>query len=279
MLFLPALILIIASISFSGLSFREVKSEAGILISCDTGEALWKKNTDKKMYPASLTKIMTAAVILKDKPDLSEQIVIPEEIFPELYRQDAATAGFMPEETASLEDLLYGMMLPSGAECAVALAVWHSGSEKDFSEKMNLLARELGMWDSNFTNSTGLYEDEQCSTAGDLARLFRYALTLPELRGIITSERYSVNPTNAHPAGFTVYHSLKRTDEIEFPDGRILGGKTGFTNEAGLCLASLAENNYGEEYFLITLNAPGNDSSAVSHIDDAKRIYQKYFKK
>lgn len=229
-----------------------LNSPHAILLRADSGEVLAEKDADSTIYPASMTKMMTA-----------------------LQAQNASLAGFQPGETATVRDLLYGAMLPSGAECCEALAREVSGSEEAFVARMNQKAAELGMTATHFCNPTGLHDPEHVSTVRDMARLTEAALQNETFRKLFTTERYTVPATNCHPQGFTMHSTLlSQLDGTELHSGRILGGKTGYTGEAGLCLASLAEVK-GREYILVTAGAGGNHSTAPYHIEDAVTVYRR----
>ena len=131
------------------------------------------------------------------------------------------------------------------------------------------------MTGTHFCNPTGLHDLEHVSTVRDMARLTEAALQNETFRKLFTTERYTVPATNCHPQGFTVHSTLlSQLDGTELHSGRILGGKTGYTGEAGLCLASLAEVK-GREYILVTAGAGGNHSTAPYHIEDAVTVYRR----
>lgn len=239
----------------------------------DTGEILSEYRGDEKVYPASLTKIMTALLTVEHVESLDAAVTVPEEIFPVLYAEDASMAGFLPGETVSARDLLYGILLPSGAECCKALAVYISGSEEAFVGLMNQRAEELGLSRTHFCNSSGLHDEEHYSTAEDLCALLAYALKDENFREAFTTRRYSTHPSNRHPDGITFYSTMfQAMEREEVTGGKILGGKTGYTQEAGLCLASLAEIG-GKEYLLVTAGAEGNHDTQPFHILDALSVY------
>ena len=134
-----------------------LNSPHAILLQADSGEVLAEKDADSTIYPASMTKMMTALLAIEANPDLDTPVTLPEEIFPSLQAQNASLAGFQAGETATVRDLLYGAMLPSGAECCEALAREVSGSEEAFAARMNQKAAELGMTGTHFCNPTGLH--------------------------------------------------------------------------------------------------------------------------
>lgn len=224
------------------------------------------------MYPASMTKIMTAIVAIENLKDLNQEITLTNEMVADLYAQDATQAGFQPGETVQAIDLLYGVMLPSGAECCIALADTIAGSETGFVELMNQKAEKLGLENTHFCNTTGLHADDHYSSAKDIADLLRYALKNRTFREIIESPYHSTPGTNVHPDGITFYSTMfKNLSDTEVIDGQIMGGKTGFTSEAGCCLASFAEID-DIEYILVTAGAY---QAGTPHIDDAVKLYNR----
>ena len=131
-----------------------INSPNAILMQARGGKILGEINGEAQIYPASMTKIMTVILGIENFDDLDEKITLTNEMFTGLYEQDATQAGFQPGEEVRVIDLLYGAMLPSGAECCIALADTISGSEADFAELMNKKARKLGMENTHFCDST-----------------------------------------------------------------------------------------------------------------------------
>lgn len=251
-----------------------VNSTHVVLMTAQGGKVIGEINGEERIYPASLTKIMTAIVAIEELDDLEQGITLDAEIFPDLYAQDATQAGFQPGETVRAIDLLYGVILPSGAECCIGLANAISGSEEAFVELMNQKAQKLGMDGTHFCDTTGLHDPEHYSTVHDIAVLLKYAIRNDTFREIIESARHSTGITNVHPDGITYYSTMfKNLNDSTVTGGKILGGKTGFTNEAGLCLASFAEIE-GKEYILVTAGAPGATGEAL-HVQDAVTIYNR----
>ncbi len=276
---LPLALASLMILSLLFVSFRtKIYSSQYLLIRSSDGMVIDAHNETKQTYPASLTKIMTALLAIEHTSDFSEVITVPEAVFDKVYKTGASVAGFESGELATLEELLYGIMLPSGAECCLAYAEYISGSETEFVSLMNRKANELGMDDTNFTNCTGLHSADHYSTAKDLAILLRYALGNETFRRVFTTENFYVTPSIVHPDGFNLHSTLsaaRKQLEKPMPNGlQILGGKTGFTSAAGLCLASLAEVN-GEEYILITLGAEGSPDSLPYHVMDAVTLYSR----
>ena len=224
---------------------------------------------DERIYPASMTKIMTALLTIENLPDLNETITVPEDIFEELTAQDASVAGFNPYEQPTVRDLLYGVLLPSGADACETLARAVGGSEEGFVAMMNQKAEERGLTNTHFENCTGLHNDNHYSTCRDIAVLMSECLKSDTFREIVTREVYTTEATASHPEGITLYDTmLHRFTSYEMSttleNGAVIeGGKTGFTDEAGQCLVSFAEYG-GEEYILVTAEAMTDSGSAVA---------------
>ncbi|MDR1961480.1 MAG: VanZ family protein [Gracilibacteraceae bacterium] len=239
----------------------------------DGSEIILDKGGNERIYPASMTKIMTAVVALEHIKNLDVKISLDEKLFATIRAADSSVAGFLPGEKVRALDLLYGLMLPSGAECAMGLAEYTAWSESAFVDLMNEKAGRLGMNDTHFTNAVGLHDQNHYSTAKDIAALVEYAIKNDVFYRIFTAEKYSAGPTNLHADGIIFYSTLfSKMKRATFAGGVILGGKTGYTGEAGQCLASLAEKN-GERFILVTCGAPGDNQTQILHIEDARKIF------
>lgn len=247
-----------------------------ILLDITEDRVLCVKEPDARAYPASLTKMMTVLIALENCPNLYAEYTLEQNIFDYLKAENASTAGFLAGEEVTLIDLMYGALLPSGSEAAIGLARYVSGSEQAFVTLMNQKAAAIGMDSTHFTNVTGLHSDEQYTTARDMAKLMQYALQNQRFLKIITTTRYSTYATNLHPSGFTMYSTVYnafRQSEREM--GYIRGGKTGFTPEAGQCLASYAVRD-GHEYVLVTMGAGSGSNTTAYHIYDADALIDLY---
>lgn len=245
-----------------------------VLMDNKSGKVLGEYQGKDAMYPASLTKMMTAIVAIEEIGNLNKEITLSQEAFAGLYAEGASMAGFQPGETVKAIDLIYGVLLPSGAECCISLAEEIAGSEPAFVELMNKKAKKIGMTATNFRDSTGLHDPDHYSSAYDMAILLRYALHNSTFREIIESPRHSTGSTNMHRGGITYYSTLfKNLSNPSVTGGKILGGKTGYTTEAGHCLASFAEIE-GREYILVTAGASEKKGPTI-HIQDAQIIYNR----
>ncbi|GFZ90217.1 peptidase M15 [Compostibacillus humi] len=255
------------------ISLDKLNSTNAILIRLEDQTILMQKSSEEKIYPASLTKMMTAIVAIENLTNLQKEIQLTHYTFNGLYSANASMAGFQPGEKVRAIDLLYGVMLRSGAEACIGLADHIAGSEQDFVTMMNQKAADLGMYNTHFENTTGLHNENHYTTVKDLAILLNYALQNETFREIFTASRHSTQPTNKHPEGITFYSTMfEKLNNQNIIGGEILGGKTGYTDEAGLCLASLAKVG-NQEYILITAGAKGDIHSEQYNITDALAVY------
>ena len=246
----------------------EINSKNAILINLNEDTILYEKDSEKNTKIASLTKIMTAMVVIDTVDNLDKKVTLTYEDFRGLAEEHAAVAGFRVGQTVSYRDLLYGLLLPSGADAAQALARNLSGSNEAFVKLMNDKAKKLGMKNTHFVNTTGLDADGQKSTVKDVYILFKYALKNEEFSKIIKSSTYTTSDQS-----MTFTSSLKSRKEKLKMD-YLLGGKTGTTYDAGLCLASIASYN-DVDYMLITTNATYPSDDPLNFMD-AKTIYEYY---
>lgn len=253
-----------------------IYSNEAILIDAETGAVLDEKNPDTQAYPASVTKMMTLLIACEQITDYNEVYPLPREIYDTLYYQDLSTAGFECNEPITINDLLYGLQLRSGAECCLGLANRVSGSEATFVDLMNQRAAELGMNNTHFMNCTGEHDANHYSTVRDMAVLLQAGLQNDKFREVFTTKVYQTTPTVTHPGGLIIYSTLSQTmSTMDFEGGTILGGKTGYTSEAGQCLASVALIN-DHEYIFVTFGAyrAEGDTSSHLHTVDAINTYQ-----
>ena len=248
----------------------ELYSEKALLYNLNDNEVLYEKNSDIKTSIASLTKITTAIVAIEKIKDFDETITITDDDLKGLFEKNASTAGFKVGDEATYEELLYGLLLPSGADAANALARNISGSQKKFVEEMNKFATKLNLKNTHYANPTGLDDEENYSTLEDVATVFKYAIKNKEFNKIITTMEYETKNTS-----IDLVSTVKRTiDKSDITMDYLKGGKTGTTDDAGLCLASLASYG-GVDYMLITTNAP-YVAPYNYHVMDAKKIYDYY---
>lgn len=238
----------------------KVLARNSLLIECsgNGGTILAEHDADAEIYPASMTKVMTLLTFshLCDTGAMDDVILMDADVLREQEEQMAYVAGFKAGEACRIRDLVYAMMLPSGADAAVMLATYAAGSEADFVAEMNNLAAEMGLEHSHFENVTGLHEDSHISSLNDLSRILMAAIRDPFCAEAMSTLQYTTAATVEHPKGIDlVSTTLSRMvgDELEnLPDPlHVVGGKTGFTNPAGQCLATWAQSDSGKTYICI----------------------------
>ena len=247
-------------------------SNHALLVNLDTNEILFDHRGSERAYPASVTKIMTVLVGIEHAT--SDELVVYAD-FDALFQANAAMAGFANGETRTLSEVLYASMLPSGADATSTLAYHVAGSYQGFVDLMNETAQRLGMYDTHFMNASGLHDDNHYTTAYDTALLVRYALNNRFFREIFTAPTYSfINSAgNEEVMESTMFRNMSTP---MFNGGEILGGKTGFTTPAGLCLASIATDGV-HEFALITFAAHSDGSTSIPNIRDAFTTYEYFF--
>ena len=252
-----------------------IQSPNAILINNENSEVVFSKESDAIVYPASLTKMLTCIVAIENLDDLEKTFTITSGIWDIIYTQDASHAGFQANEKVKYIDLLYGLMLESGADCSIGLAQAVAGSERAFADLMNAKAAEIGMSSSHFVNSTGLHHDNQYSTVSDLSKLLQYAIKNELFVQLVTTPVHVSSPTNIHPEGLKLESHLLAGASNRNMGGIVFrGGKTGFTEEANYCLASFADK-YEDTFILVTCGAPEdpNNKRNMIYLSDAFLVY------
>ena len=258
-----------------------VTSEAAVLINLDKDITVYEKNPTKKMYPASLTKIMTAIVVLDNVKDLDNTTFeAPLVVFDELYGQGASAVGYSRGEIAAVSDLMYSMLMYSACESAGILA-YNVGGESipNFVSMMNDKAAEIGCTGTNFANPHGLYDDNQYTNARDMALIAQYAVeNYPKFVEIACTTEYVMGATNYQEEGWaTIYHTnkmLSTGSDYYYQYAR--GIKTGTLDESGRNLISMARRD-GNNYLLCTMGAPLRDADGNTVNEqyvDQKNIYE-----
>lgn len=257
-----------------------VISEAAVLINLDKDVVLYEKNPTKKMYPASLTKIMTAIVVLDHVSDLDNtSYTAPLAVFDDLYGKGASSVGYSRGEVITATDLMYSMLMSSACESAGILAYCVGGdSIQNFVDMMNQKAEEIGCIGTHFVNPHGLYDDGQYTNVYDMALIAKYAVdNYPKFVEIATTTEYTLHATNYQAEGWaTIHHTNAMTQKGSYYYEPIRGLKTGTLDESGRNLASMATRD-GNNYLLITMGAPLYDAEGNrinQQYDDHKNIYE-----
>ncbi len=240
-------------------------AKSACVINGTTGEVIFAKNETERLPMASTTKIMTAVTAIEHShPD---DVVT---VSAAASSQEGSSAYIETGMRLSMRDLLYGLMLNSGNDAAYAIAEHISGNVEDFAELMNEKAEELGLYDTHFKNPSGLEDKEHYTTALDLARTARYAMTIPEIRETVSTQKYQ---TEAENTGKTLYFS-NHNKMLKMYEGAT-GVKTGFTRAAGRCLVSSAKRD-GMEFIAVTLGDPNDWKDHAEMLDFA---FSKYYPK
>lgn len=230
---------------------EDFDAKYAVILDTETNEIVACREYKTRMFPASLTKVMTLIVAVENIEDLSQTVSITAEMIDPMIQQQASRAGFVAGETPTLEQVLYGVVLPSGADAALAAAQYVAGSEEAFVEMMNLKAREMGLKSTHFTNVVGLHNELHYSTAEDMALILKYAIENETCRKILSTYQYEIPPTELNPEGLLLTSTVfSRMEGTEMPNVVVKGGKTGYTDEAGQCLESFAEIN-GKTYIMV----------------------------
>lgn len=218
----------------------DIHGEGYCVMDADTGEVLLSKNMNYEFYPASITKVMTALVVLEEVSDLDDTLIFSDYAISSLTSNSSTLSPVAAVgEEITVKDTLYGMMLVSANECSTALAEYVAGSEEDFAKLMNAKAKELGCTNTHFVNAHGLHDAEHYTTPYDMLLIFRAALENEDFYTIDTTVNYTMEATNMYgERTLRMGHAMINGDEVG--EG-VYGGKTGRTYYAGRTLLTAAE--------------------------------------
>lgn len=249
----------------------EVKSEAAVLLSLDTGDILYSKNIDEKRYPASITKIMTAIILMDNCNNLDDTVTVTKAELDSLLGSELTLGGLSADETVSLRVCLNLLMVCSAADAAVVIVDYiEAQTGKNFIQLMNDKAKELGMKNTNFVNPTGLHDDNHYTTIRDLIKMCKYAIEQPNFLEICSQATYRVPKTNKHSERTVVTTNYLINPVTNSYYSYVRGIKTGFTTPAGRCVASTASKD-GYNYLCIVM---GGDDSTRTEFSDSKNLYK-----
>ena len=235
-----------------------VSAASAILMDADSGRVLYEKDSHTRRPIASITKLMTALVALESGHSLEETVTVARE----WTGAEGSSLYLRPGEEITLETLLYGLMLRSGNDAALAIAGYCGGTVEDFVSRMNGKARELGMEDTAFVNPNGLNAEGHCSSAYDMALLARACLENETLAGIVSTKSITLGTRS-----FTNHNKLLWRYE------GCIGMKTGYTERSGRTLVSAARRN-GMTLVCVTLNAPSDWADHTALFDWGFAQYQ-----
>ena len=242
-----------------------INSSNAIVINLNNNEIIYEKNKDEVINVASMQKIMTTLIGIENIDNVDESFTIPDGTFSSLD-PELVMVGFSSGDKVTYKDLFYGTMLKSGADAAYLLAIKVSGSEEEYIKLMNEKANSLGLSNTYFVNTTGLDADGQHSSVNDIAILFKYALNNKKFKEVVSTENYTTSNGE-----FDIMGPIVIAHKLDMP--YFLGGKTGFTDYAGKCLASYGEKD-GVKFLIVTAGA----DSSIDNINflDHKILYE-YF--
>ncbi len=243
----------------------EIATGTGVLIDGETGEVLYNKNMNKKRYPASTTKVMTALVAIENS-SLTDKVTIRENavkyVTPDNSHIDARLG-----EIFTMEQCLYAMLLTSANEISVQVAEQIGGSEENFAKMMNNRAKEIGCKRTHFTNASGLHDKEHYSTAYDMALILREAIKNPTFVEINSKTGYTIPPTNMYADSRSLMnHHAMFFEEGEYYCKGIIAGKTGYTKAARNTLLTAAKRDG------ITLVSAVLRSGKLDYIHDTQKL-------
>ena len=244
-----SLIIILIAIFMSSFKISVMAKETNsiakgmVVIEGNSGDVLYSKNENLELPMASTTKIVTAIVAIENSSDLDEKFVVSEKAIG----IEGTSIYLKSGEKLSLRELLYGLILASGNDCAIAIAEHIAGLD-NFVGLMNEFASNLGLKHTNFKNPHGLDEDGHYTSAYDLSIMTAYALKNPIFREIVSTERMVIEKNDLYQARY-----LKHKNRLLFTDENCIGVKTGFTDNAGRCLVNAHEEN-GLQIISVVLN-------------------------
>ena len=237
----------------------EVNAEAAVVMDADSGRLLYAQNPDKRLANASTTKIMTALLTL-EQPDQDRYFTVESDAI----QVEGTTMGLQPGDSVTLHQLAAGMLLPSGNDAANAAAVEIAGSEEAFVRLMNQRAAELGLENTQYRNPSGLDAEGHYSSARDLATLAAHALENEDFADIVSKQEIRMAFGNP-PYNRSLYTTNKLLERYPYA----IGVKTGYTDDAGLCLVTAAEKD-STRLIIVTLN--GKDD-----VNTHMRLYEHFF--
>lgn len=241
----------------------DITGEYVTLYNMNEDTLLYSKNDTKKTSIASLTKMMTTLVAIEEIDNLDKIVTIKERDFEGTVGY--SKAGFKVGDKVTYRDLLYGIILPSGADAVNAVVNNTLGYDK-FIKKMNETAKKIGMNDTSYANPVGKDDENNYSTSNDLAKLLKYALKNKTFKTIFTTKNYKTSNGINLESTVNRYENILNTNEIK-------GAKSGFTKDAGRCLASITTLN-NVDYLLVVINS--STTSPYNAIKDTITIYDYY---
>jgi len=262
-------------VTYTGGLGDDVLAEYGILIDPANNTIISSRKGKERMIPASMTKVLTLLVAAEHVKSLDDTVTITAEMGYYAYQHDLSIVGFKENEVVTVRDLMYGTILPSGGDAAMALAIYTAGSHEAFVDLMNDKVAELGLADtSHFTNCVGIYDDNHYSTCYDIAMIMEAAMNNEMCRPILTARKYTTSATTEHPDGIEISNwFLRRIEDKDCGGADVLYAKTGYVKESGFNAVSYAQAADGTGYICVTVNSGSTWKCIYDHV----RIYSKIF--
>ena len=232
----------------------ELECKGAILVELNSGSTVYEYNADARLFPASVTKIMTCMLAL-EHGNLSDEITVDFSLIADMD-EDASSIGLLDGETMTLEEMLYAVMVPSANDACIVVAAHIAGSVEAFVEMMNQRAQELGCTGTHFTNPDGLHDENHYTTARDISIITKEALKSETFRTICATAVHELPETNRSAARmvYTTNYFLSTIITPRYYWEKVSGVKTGFTTPAGRCLVALVEQD-GYSYLSVILGA------------------------
>ena len=239
------------SSSYMEMTSTAIKSPYIALLDVEINQVVAGRGSSEKIYPASMTKVMTLIVAVENLKNLNDTFTFSNEILYPLFKENASVAGFLSGEVVDAKNLLYGLILPSGADSAVAVAQMIAGSEAEYANLMNKKCEEIGLKNTHFVNTSGLFYANQYTTPTEMAMIFQYAMANETCAKILSTYQYTTDPTPQHPQGILLTSTMfSRMYGNEVEGVTITAGKTGYVVESGNCLVSYAVKD-GRHYVAV----------------------------
>lgn len=262
-----------------------IESNNTILVEIGSGSctSIAEKSADMKIYPASMTKVMSLLVACENITDTSAKLTVSQKNVQYMADNDGSGYGLMAGEILTVKDLLYLTSYQSDTVAALTLAEYVSGSEEKFVELMNEKARELGLSNTNFSNCTGIHDENNYTTCREMAAIMTYALDNPLCNELLTNYTGYPLVTNMRTEEdkckfYSGWYSGRFSDNPRLDTVVIKGGKTGYTDEAGVCLVSYAvSKTTGKRYVNVIVGQPkGSGLTEAKSTEEVKYIYNTY---
>ena len=252
----------------------EITANSAMLVSMDTDEVLYEKNADTKVYPASITKIMTTLLILEsDKYNPTGKIAMTEEVLDLISGTGSSVSLLKVGDEFTELDLVYMVLMSSYGDCSLLAAIHYGGSVDGFVEQMNARAAELGLTNTSYQNPIGLHHENNYTTARDTYVLTKYALQNETFKQICETTRYTFETSKSGTRTLSTTNFLQdNTTNYYYPYAK--GVKTGYTDEAGRCLVSTASYD-GYNYMCIIFGCPPKEKK---HFTESTDLYRWAFK-